>query len=519
MLKKGNASAEGTQRFVNRMMQEFSTYNQTSYRCLGGTNLMVSKVGYGSYRVDQQVDEHIESLEDSMRSGCNIIDTSSNYTNGASECLIGSALTKMINQGGVERDEIILVSKTGYIQGDNLDQAIKLEKRDQPWPEIVKYTDGCWHCIHPDFLIDQWQKSADRLQVGTIDVYLLHNPEYFLSEAKKTGNREFLSQLRDEFYRRIFQAFVQMERFVEEEKIQFFGVSANTFVAPQHDFEHVSLSRVHAEALKAAETIHGAPNVSHFKVIQLPYNLLETGALLEKNNKFEDETLTVLEMAKAINIGVLVNRPLNAITEDRLYRLARYPHEPQFDYTAQVKASIEILSEQEDKLRTQLRSMGNLDDSDERNQDPFFSMGVLLDNIINQIEGRDHWLQIAQRYLIPRVNHWIKNTTQKLSDAQQKKLIAQVDQYAKDVEKILSFITLKFNQADFQQTQPIEDRLDPHLSEHEKKLTMSQKALNFVSSSPSVSVVLNGMRRPEYVDDAMGIMKVADFDFPVQKMI
>ena len=45
MLKKGNASAEGTQRFVNRMMQEFSTYNQTSYRCLGGTNLMVSKVG------------------------------------------------------------------------------------------------------------------------------------------------------------------------------------------------------------------------------------------------------------------------------------------------------------------------------------------------------------------------------------------------------------------------------------------------------------------------------------------
>jgi len=48
---------------------------------------------------------------------------------------------------------------------------------------------------------------------------------------------------------------------------------------------------------------------------------------------------------------------------------------------------------------------------------------------------------------------------------------------------------------------------------------MSQKALNFVSSSPSVSVVLNGMRRPEYVDDTMGIMKVSDFGTPVQKMI
>ena len=89
-------------------------------------------------------------------------------------------------------------------------------------------------------------------------------------------------------------------------------------------------------------------------------------------------------------------------------------------------------------------------------------MGAILDNIIDQIEGRDHWLQVAQRYLIPRVNHWIENTTQKLSDVQQKKLIDQVDQYARDIEKILFNITMKFNQADFQQTQPIEDRLDLH---------------------------------------------------------
>ena len=171
MSQKGNASAEGTLRFANRMKQEFSTYHQTSYRHLNGTDLTVSKVGYGSYRVDQQVEEHIDSLEDSIRSGCNVIDTSSNYTNGASENLIGNVLTKMINQGEIERDEIILISKTGYIQGDNLSQAIKREKTDQPWPEIVKYTDGCWHCIHPDFLIDQWERSANRLQVETIDVY------------------------------------------------------------------------------------------------------------------------------------------------------------------------------------------------------------------------------------------------------------------------------------------------------------------------------------------------------------
>jgi aryl-alcohol dehydrogenase-like predicted oxidoreductase len=46
-------------------------------------------------------------------------------------------------------------------------------------------------------------------------------------------------------------------------------------------------------------------------------------------------------------------------------------------------------------------------------------------------------------------------------------------------------------------------------------LTLSQKALNFVTSSPGVSVVLNGMKRKEYVRDAMGIMSAPDFTQPL----
>ena len=58
-----------------------------------------------------------------------------------------------------------------------------------------------------------------------------------------------------------------------------------------------------------------------------------------------------------------------------------------------------------------------------------------------------------------------------------------------------------------------------YLSEEERKLTLSQKALNFVTSSPGVSVVLNGMKRNTYVTDTMKFMSVPDFTQPVLNLI
>ena len=55
------------------------------------------------------------------------------------------------------------------------------EQGGAAFPEMVKYTDGCWHCIHPQFLADQLERSLRRLQLDKLDVYLLHNPEYFFT--------------------------------------------------------------------------------------------------------------------------------------------------------------------------------------------------------------------------------------------------------------------------------------------------------------------------------------------------
>ena len=47
--------------------------------------------------------------------------------------------------------------------------------------------EGCWHCLHPEFLQDQLTRSLDRLQLETLDVCLLHNPEYFSPTPSSGG--------------------------------------------------------------------------------------------------------------------------------------------------------------------------------------------------------------------------------------------------------------------------------------------------------------------------------------------
>ena len=152
-----SATAEGTRRFAQRAIDEGNP--DSAYRALGSTGLLTSSLGFGSYRIDAQTPEHSAALEKALLGGVNLIDTSTNYTDGSSETCIGKVLTRH------RREEIIVVSKVGYLQGQALTMARAREHGGTAFPEMVKYTDGCWHCIHPQFLADQLERSLRR-QIG-----------------------------------------------------------------------------------------------------------------------------------------------------------------------------------------------------------------------------------------------------------------------------------------------------------------------------------------------------------------
>lgn len=285
-------------------------FPQISYNLLSDTGLRVSPIAFGSYRIDTSFPEHREALHLALCSGVNLIDTSTNYTDGGSELLIGSVIEDIEKEGTIGRDEFVIVSKAGYLQGRVYRLSQNLKKDDRGYPDLVKHSVGLEHCIHPTFIEDQLTASLSRLNCGSIDVYLLHNPEYYLSWAKR--NNVERERAHEEYYRRIKLSFEHLEKERSRGRIRCYGISSNTFPVPADDFEFTSLERV----LSLAGEI--SP-LHHFKVIQLPFNLIENGCAVVGS---QTGSLTVLELARRHNLALLANRPLNAIYGNGLVRLS-----------------------------------------------------------------------------------------------------------------------------------------------------------------------------------------------------
>ncbi|MCA9663876.1 MAG: aldo/keto reductase, partial [Myxococcales bacterium] len=306
-LMPGRATVDGTRTAARRY--------GGAVRRLGRLELEVAPIGFGGYRIHVESPVHRQALEEALRVGVNLIDTSTNYTGGGSERLIGEVLATLVAQDVVRREEIVVVSKAGYIQGPLLEAMTKGEV-PRP-PEIVEYQPTCWHCIHPDFLAAQLEASRDRLGLATIDVLLLHNPEYLLIDRSNRGG--VTEADRDELFRRIAAAFRFLEAEVERGTIGAYGVSSNAFGGAEEDPDFVSLARL----VDLAAATCGPDN--HFAVVQMPLNLYETGPLRRRQATLEGPR-SALEIAAQADLGVLTNRPLNAFVrgegEPRMIRLA-----------------------------------------------------------------------------------------------------------------------------------------------------------------------------------------------------
>ena len=142
---------QGTGTYVANILASARTGRPSShgYTTLGSTGLTTSRIGFGGYRISLGVDDHRNALEKSLQEGCNLIDTSTNYADGQSERLVGTVIKDLIHKRFMTREEIILVSKIGYVQGSNLERAESREQAGKPFPEMVKYGEGIWHCLHP----------------------------------------------------------------------------------------------------------------------------------------------------------------------------------------------------------------------------------------------------------------------------------------------------------------------------------------------------------------------------------
>lgn len=445
-------------------------------------------LGFGCYRVDFRVAEHQKSLEKAILDGITLIDTSANYADGKSEILVGQVCKKI--EGKINREDLIVVTKAGYIQGTNYKVASLRKEEGNPFPEVVEYGERLWHCIHPDFLQHQISEQLKRLDMNYVDVYLLHNPEYFLGWAEHEGIK--IQDARDEYYRRIKNAFAFLEEKVKEGVIKSYGISSNTFPGMPNDFSFTSLEKV-------IEIANEVRTENNFKCVQLPFNLMESGAVLTKNQA--GGTKTVLELAKENNLQVLINRPLNAITTKGLLRLADFEVTGAYNESEFVKQNKLVTMMEQDIIDEKLADLENTEELEKAKK--FLSFGKIIDENWKFFGTLEHFNDNVEYNIAPRINFLTDFFNNSIEDETAKELFTK---YLRESYKLFNFVSTYYKINANSRNAKIHAVIDSIIPEEYHSLSLSQKTLLLIASTEGVSTVLIGARKEKYVDDIVKIL-------------
>ena len=447
-------------------------------RPLGSTGLSCHPLGFGCYRIMEGNAQHEAALRQYLDRGGNLIDTSANYGDGRSEMLVGRVLQDY------PRDRVIVVTKGGYIQGQNMTLA-----RRREFPEVVRYGDGIWHSIHPQFLESQIEMSLERMRLDMADVYLLHNPEYFLEDQahhKPVGDAE-----REEFYRRVREAFRYLEEQVSKGRIRWYGISSNNFPAPDSASTRTSVERCW-EAAEAVSPTH------HFRVVQLPLNLYESGGALEPNNAGK----TVVEFAREKGLGVLLNRPLNAFFSNRTIRLA------DFLRTGQPPPGVEQLQKILEPIWVMEKEL------EQQHGIPLLygegkGIAHYLGTIVPQVKAPAQWEQAFYEYVVMPIERWATECQQ--LHGGKPEWDNWWDRFSKTLPAVFEDIAHYVGSS--QQAVSDEVRAQVERAGYPSNgESLSRMANNVLLNLDGVSCVLVGMRRPEYVEDSMGTVELDPVD-------
>ena len=288
----GYATTEGTKTFS----EKFLTENYNSFQ-----NLHLSNVGIGTYLGDPnvQTDDAVKNaVKKSVLSGINVIDTAINYRAQKSERSIGNALSELISENSLTRDQVFVCTKNGYVtnDGDIQEDFMQYIMRELGKPGIVKEGDisSGYHCMTIPYLEDQLERSLKNLNLECIDLMYLHNAVEGHPEMSKS---EFLEALK-----KVFE-FYESKR--KEGKIKFYGMATwECFRVLPDNQMFLSLEDVVALAKDVGGDDHG------FRFIQLPFNLHFDQAMLTKNQTVNGNKKSILDSALELGIGVFTSVPL-----------------------------------------------------------------------------------------------------------------------------------------------------------------------------------------------------------------
>jgi len=237
-----------------------------------------------------------------LEGGVNVFATALSDRLTSSERCLGNALERAFREGPAARDEVIVLSKGGYLTVDP--DFVRTRAESRRWL-IETYLDSGLvdpdrivhgvHCLDGAFLRDQIERSRRNLRLETIDLYLIEEPELHLSECSA-----------EEFHARMRGAFEALEGAVADGVIGAYGLSTwDGFLRPHTDRGHLAILDVFDWALEVGGGDH------HLRAIALPYSVAMAEAFrLDSQIGPTGHTEAVLRSLRGTGTALLASAPL-----------------------------------------------------------------------------------------------------------------------------------------------------------------------------------------------------------------
>ncbi|KAG9302232.1 hypothetical protein G9A89_008722 [Geosiphon pyriformis] len=498
------------------------------------TGQLVSRLGFGGYRVNTRDPRCRDALHKALEQGINVIDTSSHFEQGDSERMIGEVLEKELIG---DRKKPVIISKSGYIQ---LRDTLPLNINTR----YAKLNQKTAHCIASDFLEAEITQSLKRLRVDKIDLWMINNPERMVKAQNQVYSMERL-------YREITEACVYLNEECRKGRIGGYGICSNSMAIPSAS-DHISLPKILSNL---------PPSTRHnFVAIQVPLNMFEQDILVG------EESQSLADIAKINDIFLFTNRPLQAITGGIIRTLTNHRDLVEDKIFENLEAGFIKVSELENNLNgtfpighpisTKFAWAQVLAENLTRLSKNYFAAQHYLDTQIRPAIDRDS--EELRGYLDGKVSDdENENDGFRLDKEEKVKLCKWIDNYSRETKSLLNHIK-SHARAELLSTNDELDRLISticpqlstesyssssslsdynHLNAHNinwgidefqfeddndvdrpNPLTRSKtnaskyysplsvKALRIVLSDARVGCALVGMRRPEYVGDAIAAL-------------
>lgn len=451
-------------------------------------------IGFGAYRVTSRVPAHEQALREALDGGIVLIDTSSTYSDGASEELIG----RVISTGTAPKR---IITKVGYVQGQLLDQLKAMEAMSTEPPDVVKLGDTLWHCIHPEFIELVVEESLSRLfpagRAGNDApelIVLLHNPEYFLQSAHQQGTDT--ATARHYLDHRLRMAFGYLEGLARRGRITAYGVSSNTFGSPLDAPDMMSLENCVRAAHDAIDGRH------HFRVAEMPMNLVEHFPATVLNQ--DGGRCTTLDRAMELGIDVVINRPLNAIVDKDLIRLVSHTMPAHIIHPSDIERRIHELEVVEhDLANALLAEAAPSQGPDERMRElvgEAYRVAGSLCQAWSTFQGLIHWRDVRRQYIDPRLEAaaMLSEKSARMSDH-----LAYISDVVRVLDDLDALYARNENDSleDLRQSMTAIFALDP-------EMPLQHIAIHALRCTSGVQTVLVGMRTSEYVQDVLRVTEL-----------